>query len=403
MFLLWIFVTTLNAVSPKVAVLPCERLPGTSARDATRLDSALREELGIRVKLVPRARVVSAMTASGVKSVRNCDDGCLARLGQQMGADRVVKQILSFHRKEQVKGGVWIWTVHQVEVKTKKPFGHFERAWVHSAPSWWELIVRNHAEKLAAFDPGKRLTLKSPQKAQPTAGPVEIPGMVYVPAGEFIMGSELGELDEEPRHVVDLDAFYIDKYEVTNKEYNRCVAAKKCDRPSVSARIFLAPNHPVVAVGWDNAVAYCRFAGKRLPTEAEWEKAARGTDERRFPWGDEWRPDWVNMHHADDGFKFTAPVGSFPQNVSPYGAYDMAGNAWEWTQDWASEDYYQKSPKKNPQGPATGERRVMRGGSWNYDIPFFVTAFNRSPGRPWIRKKYVGFRCAKDIPQTKTE
>ncbi len=109
------------------------------------------------------------------------------------------------------------------------------------------------------------------------------------------------------------------------------------------------------------------------------------------------------MHHAADGFELTAPVGSFPKNVSPYGAVDMAGNAWEWTQDWASDDYYKKSPRKNPKGPDSGVRRVMRGGSWNYDVPFFVSAHNRSPGRPWIRKKYVGFRCTMDVPRNATK
>jgi formylglycine-generating enzyme required for sulfatase activity len=223
--------------------------------------------------------------------------------------------------------------------------------------------------------------------------------MVFVPAGEFVMGSEFGEFDEEPRHMVYLDAFYIDRYEVTNEQYAQCVEAGECQRQNV-ARIeeLMGPKQPAVAVGWFNAVAFCEYAGKRLPTEAEWEKAARGTDERRYPWGDEWLPDQVNMHHDEDGFAWTAPVGSFPKNVSPYGAYDMAGNAWEWTQDWWSRRYYRESPRENPKGPKTGVTRVMRGGSWMYDVPFFVGAANRSPGKPLVRKRYVGFRCAKDAP-----
>ncbi|MCP4642124.1 MAG: formylglycine-generating enzyme family protein, partial [bacterium] len=213
--------------------------------------------------------------------------------------------------------------------------------------------------------------------------------MVYVPAGTFIMGSEWGEADEEPRHVVDLDAFYIDKYETTNEQYARCVEAKKCKRQTAWAKKDLnSPKQPVVGVGWNDGVDYCEFAGKRLPTEAEWEKAARGTDERRYPWGDEWRLDWVNMHRAEDGFAATAPVGSFPQNVSPYGAYDMAGNAWEWVWDFYDRGHYKRSAHKNPRGPKTGERRVMRGGSWMYDVPFFVVSSNRSPGRLDVRKKY---------------
>lgn len=399
MFFLCFLAIFLSSVSPRTALLPCERLSGASAKNADRLDSKLRKVLGTQVDLISRDKVEKAMSTRGVESSRACDDKCLVELGQALGADRVVTQTLSFQRKEQVKGGVWVWIVHQIDVKTQKLSGHFEKAWVHSAPSWWDIIVRNQAKKLATFDPQKRLTLDNCQEARPTEGPVDIPGMVYVPAGEFIMGSELGELDEEPRHIVYLDAYYIDKYEVTNQDYEHCIEAKKCGRQWVSARAFLGPRQPAVAVGWDNAVAYCRFVDKHLPTEAEWEKAARGTDERRFPWGDEWRPDWVNIHQADDGFEFTAPVGSFPENVSPYGAYDMAGNAWEWTWDWASDDYYQKSPRNNPKGPSSGVRRIMRGGSWNYDVPFFVSTHNRSPGRPWIHKKYVGFRCARVVPE----
>jgi sulfatase modifying factor 1 len=362
------------------------------------LDEGLQKELGEMVELIPRGDVEKAMGSQGVKGSKSCDDKCLTALGKTLGADRVVGQTLSYQLKEQVPGGVWIWIVHQVDVTSGKPFGHFERVWVHSAPSFWDMVIRMNAEKLAKFDPEKRLKLENPQKAEPAKGPVEIPGMVFVPAGEFIMGGEFGEMDEEPRHIVYLDSYYIDKYEVTNEEYDRCVAAGACEKVRVSSRYFLEPNKPAVAMGFDNAIAYCKFAGKRLPTEAEWEKAARGTDERRFPWGDEWHPDWVNMHNSKDGFEFTAPVGSFPQNVSPYGAYDMAGNAWEWTADYHSEDYYEKSPLKNPKGPETGIRRVMRGGSWSYDIPFYVSSTNRSDGRPWIAKKYVGFRCAKDPP-----
>ena len=398
MFLAWLLAATVAAAPIKVALLPCETKIQATEKNASWLDSKLREDLGAFVHLIPVDEVRTEMKRQGVAGSSSCDDRCLSKLGKALGADRAVGQILSFQRKEQVPGGVWIWTVHQVEVKTGRPYGRAERAWVKSARSYWELVSRKQAEHLAGFDPKKRLRVDNPGKAKPTKGPVEIPNMVYVPSGEFIMGSEWGELDEEPRHKVYLDAYYIDKYEVTNEEYEKCIEASCCERQSVQARTYLEPKKPAVAVGFDNAVAYCEFAGKRLPTEAEWEKAARGTDERRYPWGNEWNPDWVNMRRPGDGFDATAPVGSFPENVSPYGAYDMAGNAWEWTQDYYSEDYYEKSEKKNPKGPDQGVRRVMRGGSWCYDVPLYVTAHNRSDGRPWIRKKYVGFRCAKDVP-----
>jgi formylglycine-generating enzyme required for sulfatase activity len=250
------------------------------------------------------------------------------------------------------------------------------------------------APPLAMKDP---VPMKAPEDA-----PKE-PGMAYVPAGEFIMGSERGEVDEEPRHIVYTDAFFIDIHEVTNAEYDGCVAARKCQKSTTRRRREMnAPAQPVAGVGYKDAVDYCRFAGKRLLTEAEWEKAARGSDERIFPWGNEWHDDFANMAWKKDGFAYTAPVGSFPQGVSPYGVHDLAGNMWEWTADLYDPDYYRKSPARNPKGPADDgnpkARRVMRGGSWMYDVPFFLTTHNRSPGRPWIRKMWVGIRCGKDAP-----
>ena len=382
----------------KVALLPNEPLVEASSRVALWLDKKLRRSLARRADLLPLNAVQEAMKAAGIERGSECDDSCLISLGRALDADRVVRQTISLQDKVQSKGTVWIWTVHQVDVELGEVYGHFERMCM-CARTVWDFIARQHAQRLVEFDPATRVELADPAEAKPSPGPVDEPGMVFVPAGEFVMGSELGEFDEEPRHVVYLDAFYIDTYEVTNERYEPCVTAGRCRKQSV-ARIeeLMGPKQPAVGVGFHNAVAFCKYAGKRLPTEAEWEKAARGTDERRYPWGDEWLPDQVNMHHAEDGFAWTAPVGSFPKNVSPYGAYDMAGNAWEWTQDWWSRRYYRESPKKNPKGPKTGTTRVMRGGSWMYDVPFFVNAANRSPGKPLVRKRYVGFRCAKDAP-----
>jgi formylglycine-generating enzyme required for sulfatase activity len=383
---------------PKIALIPCEPIVEATPKVARWLDKKLVRELGKRADLVERGDVVEAMAAQGVDSGTSCDDACLVELGKTLGAERVVRQTISLQKKVQSKGTVWIWTVHQVDVASGRLFGHFERMCM-CATSVWNFIARQHAERLAGFDPAQRVELRSPQPAVPTPGPVEIPGMVYVPAGEFVMGSDWGEFDEDPRHVVDLDAFYIDTYETSNALYAKCVEAGECVRPSVwHIEELMQPRQPVVGVGFYDAQAYCGFAGKRLPTEAEWEKAARGTDERRFPWGDDWRPGQVNMHSADDGHAWTSEVGSFPDNLSPYGAYDMAGNAWEWTADFWERRYYRISPLKNPTGPRTGDRRSMRGGSWMYDVPFFVQTTNRSPGKPLVRKRYVGFRCAKDVP-----
>ena len=201
--------------------------------------------------------------------------------------------------------------------------------------------------------------------------------MVLVPAGEFIMGSEEGDADEKPRHRVYLDAFYIDKYEVTNARFQQFVQATghrtQAEREGsgytgdksglVDGANWRAPRgpgssiagleqHPVVSVSQEDAKAYCTWAGKRLPTEAEWEKAARGTDGRTYPWGNQFDSTKGNFDGKNKG---TVPVGTYEGGKSPYGAYDMAGNVWEWVADWYGENYYKNSPARNPQGPASGD------------------------------------------------
>ena len=237
----------------------------------------------------------------------------------------------------------------------------------------------------------------------------EVDGMelVYVPAGSFMMGSEDGDEDEKPVHELHLDAYWIDRTEVTNAMFERFVDATGHDagsdwRNEASGKA----DHPVVSVNWHDAKAYCEWAGRRLPTEAEWEKAARGTDGRVYPWGDAAPAghllnfadkrsglDWADTA-VDDGYERTAPVGSYPAGASPYGAADMAGNVWEWCADWYDENYYAVSPKDNPQGPATGEYRVVRGGSW-YSTVGNVRAANRAWFTPDRRSGYSGFRCAR--------
>ncbi|MBW2277983.1 MAG: formylglycine-generating enzyme family protein [Deltaproteobacteria bacterium] len=394
-------VATLAAIptSLTLAVLPCEPLHQARAEEAGWLDEKIVEDLSALVKLVPRERVLAALESRGVKGASACDDGCLTELGRELGVDRVVRQTLTIQRKMQSEGAEWIWVLHQVQVERGAAHGHFERAGVRPR-TYWRAWSRELAQKLVLYNPATRVRLDEPAVSAPTAGPVEIPGMVYVPGGEFVMGSEWGEPDELPRHLVRVDPFYIGEHEVTVEDYRPCVEAGKCPKPCVwNDPKFNQPRQPVVCANWDDAVAFCGFSGGRLPTEAEWELAARGTDERRFPWGDDWHPEWVNQHTPDDGFETTAPVGSFPQNKSPCGAYDMAGNAWEWVQDFWDPGYYPLSPRDNPPGSAKGKRRVMRGGSWMYDVPFFVTTSNRSPGWPFRRKEYVGIRCAMDVPE----
>ncbi len=201
--------------------------------------------------------------------------------------------------------------------------------------------------------------------------------MLYVPAGEFEMGYENGKADESPVHSVYLDAFWIDQTEITNRMYLMCVEDGICTQPvqgahtalrqDSSTREFYYGNpefndYPVIFVNHAQAEEYCRWARRRLPTEAEWEKAARGTDGRLYPWGNE--PPNETLLNYNGNVGDTTKVGSYPAGASPYGALDMAGNMWEWTADFYSADYYSKSPAKNPQGPETGYVFVERGGSW---------------------------------------
>jgi iron(II)-dependent oxidoreductase len=216
--------------------------------------------------------------------------------------------------------------------------------------------------------------------------------MVLVPAGEFRMGSQEFE-EERPEHRVFLDAFYIDKYEVTNTLYLRFVGAAGRSAPTFwQSRWGTGPDEPVLGVTWSDAEAYCQWAGKRLPTEAEWEKAARGTDGQAYPWGDQWDPGGANFYGAELGR--TVAVGSYPRGVSPYGVHDMAGNVSEWVSDWYDKNYYRRSPAQNPRGPDSGEVKVVRGGSQR-DSPIGLRSARRSHFAPDTRFDRIGFRCTK--------
>ena len=242
--------------------------------------------------------------------------------------------------------------------------------------------------------------------------------MVYVPAGEFEMGSDSDDVDdalqickerysncerewferEQPAHTVALDGFWIDRTEVTNAQYRQCVEAGACDASAESssyARDSYYGNgsyddYPVIYVSWYQATAYCEWAEARLPTEAEWEYAARGPEARVYPWGDEWDKNRLSSSEAGPGDM--TEVGSYPGGASWCGALDMAGNVWEWVADWYNEDYYGSSPSQNPTGPPSGTYRVLRGGS-SYDRRFRVRSAFRFRDLPVARRNYVGFRC----------
>ena len=224
--------------------------------------------------------------------------------------------------------------------------------------------------------------------------------MSLVPPGEFTMGDD-GYYAEDPVHQVYLDAFYIDIYEITNIAYSHCVDAEGCNLPSQTDSFTRSSyygnpefdNYPVIYVNWDQAKTYCEWRGGYLPTEAQWEKAARGTDGRRYPWGEE-KFDCEKTNYSDC-VGDTVPVGSYESGKSPYGLYDMSGNAWEWTADWYAEDYYSISPTSNPLGPDSGKFRVVRG-TWLCRYDGYLRSAYRCYIAPEISNNIIGFRCAKD-------
>jgi formylglycine-generating enzyme required for sulfatase activity len=238
-------------------------------------------------------------------------------------------------------------------------------------------------------------------------------GMTLIPAGEFLMGTDSEFKNERPRRKVFLDAFYIDRNEVTNAEYKKFVDATGRRVPEMKA-FWAEPinwrngtyprgrgDHPVVLVNWHDADAYAKWAGKRLPTEAEWEKAARGTDGRKWPWGNDW--DRKKCNTAESFFRSSQPVSSFPEDKGPFGNLNMAGNVTEWTSDWYSEIYYSKGDNKNPRGPskaeAKGNRKVARGGAWDSSISSYARTGCRHDFPPNTKNASLGFRCAMDAKQ----
>jgi formylglycine-generating enzyme required for sulfatase activity len=218
--------------------------------------------------------------------------------------------------------------------------------------------------------------------------------MVGIPAGTFMMGDQNGDPSDYPERRISVSAFAIDRFEVTNEDYDACVDANVCDATAYAAdEVLGADRHPVVGVSWFDAERFCAWVDKRLPTEAEWEYAARGDDLRKWPWPGEFDPGKANTRDGDP-FEQTAPVGSFDAGRSPFGVHDLAGNAAEWVADVFDPTYYRTSTtKKDPTGPPSGRERVIRGGSY-VDPAHAVRVSARNGQTATETDNTVGFRCA---------
>ncbi len=251
-------------------------------------------------------------------------------------------------------------------------------------------------------------------------------GMIYIPAGEFTMGSNDGNADESPDHSVFLDAYYIDENPVTNAQYAEFLNSINRYNSSVHTpkdfgeetwefRLQVIPRHPVVGISYESAFSYAFWAGKELPTEAQWEKAAKGETMKKYPWGDippynngKYRANYQTLYFGEDGFHKTSPVGFYngknlytESGRSPYELNDMAGNVWEWVQDWYSPTYYRQSQYANPTGPEelySEKTRVIRGGSWKkkYNEVYTTT---RNSIQVRVKEEDLGFRCVRNVEE----
>lgn len=300
-------------------------------------------------------------------------------------------------------------------------------------PICWMILVLEGAVPGWAMHAGSEHDSEHAEEA-PAEQSEDFSGMAKVPAGAFVRGSTFDDnkrhwkmcrkvdkscrlwwfTDEFPRKMVELDAYWIDIYEVTNAQYLEFVLATG-HRPALDdtcetdacreGNLWQGAsfpdkirNQPVTQVSWYDADAYCRWRGKRLPSEAEWEKAARGPRGRMYPWGDESPKGRATYQRKWRGMGTMTDVGHYPGGVSLYNVHDMAGNVWEWVDDWYHKNYYARGTKVNPKGPATGEFKVVRGGSW-VNFPDSLRSAFRRWSRPDVRFNDTGFRCARNDPE----
>jgi formylglycine-generating enzyme required for sulfatase activity len=272
---------------------------------------------------------------------------------------------------------------------------------------WWMVVFLAGGSMIGAGAPPPAKDGQAPV-LQTTKGK-DGAQMILIPAGPFTMGSNDGPSNERPEHTVTLDAYYIDQYEVTLALYRKFLDSGQHESPPTwdDEAATTVGDRPAIGMKWADAEAYCKWVGKRLPTEAEWEKAGRGTDARRYPWGAMqpfvdianynrglWVSEAITLVAVTSGLEgMSVRHGLKEGGKSPYGLNHMAGNAAEWVADWYDRDYYQKSPDKNPTGPSQGEKRVLRGGSWA-DPPLSLRVTARVSADPEFEERTIGFRCA---------
>jgi formylglycine-generating enzyme required for sulfatase activity len=254
-------------------------------------------------------------------------------------------------------------------------------------------LVAYAGVRLTAPKPDTSIVLKS------SGVPIENP-MIVIPSGTFSMGSDEGGRNEKPIHDVFLDAYEINRFEITQSQYGEFVKATR-HRSPLSRYVkdierYNDLNQPVVYVSWLDAEAFCKWTGSRLPTEAEWERAAKGEGGMTWPWGNAHQPHYGNFLGDEDKNRYTAFVGLLKTDRSPDQIYDMAGNVQEWVADWYDPLYYDKGERRNPKGPPTGTMKTLRGGSWN-DSYLSGRAAARIQMVPDYRDTTVGFRCAKSV------
>ncbi len=260
-------------------------------------------------------------------------------------------------------------------------------------PKYKPLVLMSPPVVTTVSDKSSKENRRSTKKN--AKNPVPPPGMAYVPAGEFIMGSNERWDDESPEYIEKTGSFYIDLYETTNEDYKKFVTATHREPPHHWPNGEIPKNkekYPVIYVNWFDANDYCKWSGKRLPTEEEWEKAARGEDGLVYPWGNDWSPKKSNNPYKHS--TGTEPVGTYPDGRSPYGIYDMSGNVWEWV-----DSYYLPHPGNTvPRQEYGKDKRILKGGSWfdclSYGCGLSAPTFNRSFFTPEVRNNSFGFRCA---------